>query len=419
LNAGGGATCGRCGSILERAVVEFGMNAQRAQFRNWYGRAGANVGGRSPSGLRVNKPRPYGRFLFLVLITFLILPLAAVGLVSRAQQEFDFELTSTSRLLGDVGPGLQALRRDTLGRFYALSAPGAAVQVYSPGGRLVGKIPDAPTKETALAYGADLDVDARSEQIYVADRDANLIRVYSSIETGGKDVAEVHVNAPISVAALPGDEIAVTSLHERRLVQIYDLHGNLVREFGGLADLADHLALNRYLNGGRLLMDHDKNLYLAFLHYPEPTVRRYDLTGHANLEIALNTLEFAAIAEAKRHVISDQDEKGKPADLKPVVNAMGVDPESGDVWIAVGDELVHYDPTGNRKGATYRTFSADGARVEPVSILIEPSRLILAANPAGVYTFARPDKLTPADEKPIEKTDSKPAEKPASPSQQQ
>jgi hypothetical protein len=399
------------------------MHSSRVQFRNWHHRAGARIGGRSPSRLRVNKPRPCdrgkrSRSLLPFLAILIVLFFGFVGLGARAQVEYDFELTSTAHLLPGVGPGLRALRRDTLGRFYALSAPGSSVQVYSPGGRLVGKIPASPTKETAIAYGADMDVDARSEQIYVADRDANLIRVYSSIETEARDVAEIPVNAPISVAALPDDQIAVTSLHEHRLVQIYDLHGHLVREFGGLADLADHLALNRYLNGGRLLMDGDKNLYLAFLHYPEPTVRRYDLTGHANLEIALNTIEFAAIATAKRHVISDQDEKGKPVDLKPVVNAMGIDPESGDVWIAVSDELVHYDNLGNRKGATYRTFSAEGARVEPVSILVEPERLLLAADPAGVFSFARPDKLTPApEEKPVEKTNIKPAEKPAPPSQ--
>ena len=92
-------------------------------------------------------------------------------------------------------------------------------------------------------------------------------------------------------------------------------------------------------------------------------------------------------------MIQDQDEKGKPIDLKPVINAVGVDPVSGDIWIAVDDELVHYNSTGDRKGETYRTFTAEGTRVAPVSILVEPSRLLLAADPIGVYAFARPDKM--------------------------
>jgi hypothetical protein len=72
--------------------------------------------------------------------------------------------------------------------------------------------------------------------------------------------------------------------------------------------------------------------------------------------------------------------------------------------------LVHYDRDGNRKGITYRTFSPEGARVEPVSILVEPDRLLLAADPIGVFAFARPDKMPGnSQEKPAEKTESKPA----------
>ena len=362
----------------------------------------------------MKRPSNFSRFLPAIAILLIF----GAGIFSARAQELDFELMATARVLPEVGTGLRALRRDSAGRFYALSVPGAAVMVYSPSGRFVGKIPQTPTKETAIAFGADLDVDARSERIYVADRDANLIRVYSSIETDGKEVAEIPVDSPISVAALPGDQVAVSTTHERRLVQIYDFHGKVVNEFGGLADLAFHRLLNRYLNGGRLVTDPQSRLYVAFLHYPEPTVRRYDLTGQATLEIELGTLEFAPIATAKRHVISDQDEKGKEVDLKPVVNAVGIDPASGDVWFAVGDELVHFDSAGVRKGTTYRTFAMDGQRVEPVSIIIEPTRMILAAS-TGVYTYTRPDLISPKDDEegPIQKAGEKPGAKPDPPSQ--
>ena len=332
-------------------------------------------------------------------------------------QELDFELDATARVLPEVGPGVRGLRRDKAGRYYALSAPGSSVMAYHANGRLLGKVPPDPTKETAIVNGVDFDVDPTG-QIFVADGGANLIRVYSNIEDEGRDIAEFPVSAPISVAALPDGEIAVTSIHVHRLIQIFDFHGKLLREFGYLEDLADHRDLNRYLNAGRLVTDPARNLYLAFLHLPEPTVRRYDRTGASTLEIALNTLEFAPEATAKRRVIQDQDEKGKPIDLKPVINAVGVDPVSGDIWIAVDDELVHYNSTGDRKGETYRTFTAEGTRVAPVSILVEPSRLLLAADPIGVYAFARPDKMGSNPEpKPAEKSDSKPGDKPAGPTE--
>ena len=109
---------------------------------------------------------------------------AKFSCIARAQ-ELDFELTATARVLPDVGPGLQAIRRDTAGRYYALTAPGASVMVFAPGGRFVGKIPSVADERDCDRYGADLDVDAAG-QIYVADRGANLIRVFGNIETGGQ-----------------------------------------------------------------------------------------------------------------------------------------------------------------------------------------------------------------------------------------
>jgi hypothetical protein len=363
----------------------------------------------------MNRRAPSLIFISLAAIAaFLSASQFPAGTVVRAQ-EMDYELDATARVLPQVGPGVRGLRRDKAGRYYALSAPGTSVMAYHANGRLLGKVPPDPTKETAIVNGIDFDVDATG-QVFVADSGANLIRVYSNIEDEGRDIAEFPVSSPISVAALPDGEIAVTSIHVHRLVQIFDFHGKLLREFGFLEDLADHRDLNRYLNASRLVTDPANHLYLAFLHLPEPTVRRYDRTGASTLEIALNTLEFAPEATAKRRVIQDQDEKGKPIDLKPVINAVGVDASNGDIWIAVDDELVHYNSAGDRKGVTYRTFTGDGTRVAPVSILVEPTRLLLAADPIGVYAFARPDKLGSEPEtKPAEKSETKPGDKTSAP----
>ena len=155
-----------------------------------------------------------------------------------------------------------------------------------------------------------------------------------------------------------------------------------------------------------MITDRESHLYLAFTHYPEPTVRRYDRFGYSTLEIALNTLEFAPVATAKRRVIWEQDQKGAAADLKPVVNAVGVDPASETSGSPSATNWCTTIRTGNRKGTTYRTFSPEGARVEPVSILVEPDRLLLAADPVGVFAFARPDKMSGnAEEKAAEKSE--------------
>jgi hypothetical protein len=81
-----------------------------------------------------------------------------------------------------------------------------------------------------------------------------------------------------------------------------------------------------------------------------------------------------------------------------MIGALAVDPETLEVWVAIGDELIEFDKGGNRRAA-YRTATPDGARIEPIAILIEPGRILVAADPLGIFEFARPDKL-PEDSAP-------------------
>jgi hypothetical protein len=89
--------------------------------------------------------------------------------------------------------------------------------------------------------------------------------------------------------------------------------------------------------------------------------------------------------------ISALARRNQASEVKPVINAFGVDPASQELWAAMGDELSRFDKDG-RLVATYRTATQDGTRLEPSAILIEPNRILLAVDPLGVYEFARPDK---------------------------
>jgi hypothetical protein len=344
------------------------------------------------------------RFGGRVLVS-LILVVAFAGVAKLATlraQELDIELISTAHLLPDVGPGLRAIHRDSAGRYFVLSAPGTIISIYAADGKVVGKIPAITTKEASLLDAADFDVDS-SGRVVVADRGANAIKIFNS---AGHDQNSFPVTAPASVAALSSGEIAVSSLHSKKLLEIYDKDGKWLRNFGERTNLADHFELNRTLNLGKLIADPVNHVYYAFSYLPEPTVRRYDHLGNSTLEISLSTLEFAPVAEATRHQISEQDEKTVAPIFKAVINAVGVDPQSLDVWIAMDDELTHFDREGSRRGETYRTYTAEGERMVPISIIVEPDHLILAADPIGVYVFPRPDKapgIAP------EKTEEKPA----------
>jgi hypothetical protein len=322
--------------------------------------------------------------------TLMVLVLGGVFAdMSRAQLS-DEQIEARARLFPDVGPGVRAIRSGNAGRYYILSAPGAAIAIYARSGQREGQLPENPAKDSAIVYGEDFDMDS-SGRIYVADRGANAVKVFSS---DGTLAMKVPIAAPTSVASLSGGEMAVASLRANRLVEILDAQGKKVRDFGDRSDLAEHAELNRFLNIGRLLSDSTGNLYYGFTYLPEPTVRKYDRYGYAAMEISLRALEYQPPAQAARREIWRQDQHSGAPHFKPVINALGVDPQSQEIWVALGDELVHFDRDGIRH-TSYRSYTVEGARVEPVAILVEADRLILAADPLGIFEFARPDKAAP------------------------
>jgi hypothetical protein len=200
------------------------------------------------------------------------------------------------------------------------------------------------------------------------------------------------------VAALPEGEIAVASSdlassrdQNARLVTVYNTNGAVVRLLGEMIEIAERRDLNRYLNIGHVTSDAKGNLYYSFTFVPEPTVRKFDRFGYGMLELVVATPETLPVAQAARREIKKQDEKGGAPQLKAVVNALGVEPDTGEIWLALGNILLHYDRDGGRRGA-YRVYTDEGARVEPVAILVQKDRLLLASDPLGVWEYPRPDR---------------------------
>jgi hypothetical protein len=76
---------------------------------------------------------------------------------------------------------------------------------------------------------------------------------------------------------------------------------------------------------------------------------------------------------------------------KPVITALGVDPNSQDIWAAVGKVLVHFDKNGSYLGEYFIT-SPEGAPLHVSAIIVEPDRLIVASDSRGVYEFTRFDR---------------------------
>jgi hypothetical protein len=266
------------------------------------------------------------------------------------------------------------------------------VQIYDSGGKPAGQVPSqsgAATKDAALLYGESFDVD-REGRIAVCDRGDKAVKIYSP---SGALVTAIPVAAPVSVVFLPGDEIAVTSLGADHLVTAYDLTGKMVRDYGDLEEIGDRADVNRQVNYGHLVADELGNNYFSFDYLPEPTVRKFDRVGYLALEISLKTLEFQPAAQAARKVIarSEENERVIPS-LHRIINAVGVDPKSEELWVAIGTLLMRFDKDGQRL-ASFRTFLPYGARMEASQILVEPNRLLIGADPQGIYEFPKPEKI--------------------------
>jgi hypothetical protein len=322
--------------------------------------------------------------------------LACAAGSAAAQDEGD--LIARQRVFPGVGPGLRTVKRGADGRLYILASPSPGLLVFDARGKqvlFIGELSAAPaaadasakTGRALITFGEDCD-GAADGKIYVADRGANLIQVFSADGTLLRSIA---VKNPIAIAALPEGEVAVGTLREPHLVMVFDKNGRDVREFGDPEPLAEREDLNRYLNTGQLATDAQGHLYYAFTYLPEPTVRQYDRVGYAGQDIQFTGLEAMPAAQATRKEIARQESKGKEPSFKRILTAVGVDRENGEVWIALYNNLLHFDKEGNRR-ATYKIYTPEGARLEANTILVEKDRLLIGSDPLGIYEFERPDK---------------------------
>jgi hypothetical protein len=317
-------------------------------------------------------------------------------LASTGSAQDEGELTAKARILSSLGPGLRSVKVGADGNTYVLTAPASYVSVFGKDGKLVKNIPSyaegsGPQSQElrSIRFGESMDVDGGGT-VYVADRAANAVKIWDA----AGNARMVPVNAPLSVAALPDGEVAVATLREPHLVIVFDKNGRDVREFGDPEPLTERTDLNRFLNVGQLAADTKGHLFYAFAYTPEPTVREYDRFGYAGQDVQYTALEAAPQAQAIRREIRRQEKKTGAPLFKRVLNAVGVDRDSGEVWMAVGNDLYRFDKEGTRR-AGYKLYTPEGARLEPNMILVEKDRLMIGSDPLGVYTFERPDKKTP------------------------
>ena len=334
--------------------------------------------------------RNLGKFLAVAAA----LCLAGLALVSAAS-EVDDQLMAKRRVFPSIGPGLRALHRGQDGKYYLLASPGVGIAVFDSTGkqlRLIGAAAAAgpltdKVGRSPIAFGEDCDVDGQGN-LYVADRGSNLVSVLSP---DGNLIRSIPFPSPISVAVLPDGEVAVTSPRTLHLVAVFGANGRLAREFGDAEAISARDDLNRFASIGRLQSDPQGSLYYGYTYMPEPLVRQYDRFGYAKQDFQFSSIDAFSEARAMRREIERQEKRGEPPSLLPILTAFGVDPVSGEIWMALHNTLLHFDKEGNRR-SEYQIYTKDGARIEANVLLVEENRLLIGSDPLGVYEFPRPDK---------------------------
>jgi len=113
-----------------------------------------------------------------------------------------------------------------------------------------------------------------------------------------------------------------------------------------------------------------------------PTGRRpgFGPAGH----FVFNTFNVAAVVRV------NLDRPAQIIEKKPGLTAVGIDPQTGEAWVAIGSELIHLAKDGAQLGS-YQIATPDGTPLYPDAILVQPDRLLLADDPLGIFSFARPD----------------------------
>jgi hypothetical protein len=325
----------------------------------------------------------------LLLLAAVLAPALQIPAGAQEQYQFESDLVAKHRLFYPLGAGFRGVRRGLNGNYYVLISPSPSVQIYNAAGTRIGQVPNESAmtaKGAALVYGESFDVDGDG-RVAVCDRGSNAVKIYAP---SGSLSNTIPVSNPVSVVFVSGGELAVTSLNANHLVTAYDLQGNVAREYGEIEPIADEPDINRQANYGHLGADEMGNTYFAFDYMPEPTVRKFDHVGYLTMELSLMTLEFQPAAQAARKAIA-RAENNVPA-LHRIINAVGIDPKTQEIWMAIGTLLMHFDKDGQRI-ASFRTYLPQGARVEPSMILVEPDRLVIGTDPQGIYEFPKPARL--------------------------
>jgi hypothetical protein len=297
------------------------------------------------------------------------------------------DLIARGRVFPEISGGVSAIKKDPAGRYYILAAPAKSIAIYQAEGKRIGRIPNEKSPADAIVYAQDFDIDSTG-RIVVADRGANAVKIFApdgSLETS------FAVSLPLSVIALPDGTCALKSLSSAGVyLRILNRQGKVLRTLRTPPQSPSE---------GPIFGDSAAHIYLSFTDTDDPTVRKYDLYGASEYEFSLRAADFAPPASRKQWTKITIERGATPASTKLAIQAFAADPESQETWVAISDQLVHFDKDGNRRAA-YTLSTSAGAPIQPTALLVEHARILIAGEELGIFDFPLPERLATSDVRP-------------------
>ena len=142
----------------------------------------------------------------------------------------------------------------------------------------------------------------------------------------------------------------------------------MVREYGDPRKLPIDADVNTQVNFGHLVADDTGNTYFAFDYLPEPTVRKFDRAGYLlDGNFAQRPWNFSPRRRPRARQLPARRYRNSIPSLHRIITAIGVDPQTQELWLAIGTLLMHFDKDGQRM-ASFRTYLPDGGRLEASTI---------------------------------------------------
>lgn len=311
-----------------------------------------------------------------------------VGTEVLAQPKVEVE----TRVAYESGRGTIGVKHGADGTIYVLNKFDKCIWVFDSTGKPRKRISSYGMGPSDLLEPRDFALD-RAGNVIVADV-PDVVKVFNY---DGVLVGSFNFRRPLSVGALSDGSILVSGFPTESLISVFTPQGALVRTIGKPIQADSDPPMNAFLNSGTMVVDENDNIYYVFRYLLTPTVHKYsregELIGEWRLHDGGLLKEVVKKAREKYHETKRERQKyGNPrrgaVGGNWVLSCAAFDSDTGNLWVAVGNQLLALDEGGRMIGRV-ALVRARGEWVQPYQMAFFGNKARLATIFDGVFEVSK------------------------------